>query len=98
MEKILVHGDERAPAAAASEEGEKSVWALRRIDLQTGQQRLDSSVCIAAEEGLPLPAAAPVEPHHWTTIFINVTSPIEGCLLETVYATLSLSHREGITF
>ena len=32
---------------------------VRRIDPQTGQQRLDSSVWIAAEEDLPAPAAAP---------------------------------------
>ena len=47
---FLTHGDECAPAAAAYEEGGKSMWALRRIDPQTGQQRLDSSVCIAAED------------------------------------------------
>ena len=48
---FLTHDDERAPAAAASEEREKSVWALRRIDPQTGHQRLDSLVLNSRRRG-----------------------------------------------
>ena len=31
-ETVLFNVDERAPAAAIDEEGERSVWALRQID------------------------------------------------------------------
>ena len=41
---FLTHVNERAAAACRREERGKSVRALRRIDPQTGQQRLDSSV------------------------------------------------------
>ena len=47
---FLTHDDERAPAAAASGEGGKSVRALRWIDPRTRSTDLDVSVCIAADE------------------------------------------------
>ena len=45
---FLTHDDERAPAAAASEEREKSVRALRWIDPATRSTDLDFLVCIAS--------------------------------------------------
>ena len=61
---FLTHDDERAPAAAASGEGRKSMQALRSIDLQTRSTDLDVSVCIAAYK-TPLPCHNPaVESHH----------------------------------
>ena len=47
---FLTHDDERAPAAAASGEGRKSVQALRSIDLQTRSADLDVFVCIATDK------------------------------------------------
>ena len=47
----LTHVHERAPAAAVAEEEGKSVWALRRIDPQTGHQRLDSLVLNSHRRG-----------------------------------------------
>ena len=47
---FLTHDDERAPAAAASGEGRKSVQGLRSIDLQTRSADLDVFVCIATDK------------------------------------------------
>ena len=62
----LTHDDERAPAAAASGEGRKSVQALRSIDLQTRSTDLDVFVCIAADKTplLALCQNPAVESHH----------------------------------
>ena len=48
---FLTHVDERAPAACRREEKGKSVWALRRIDPQTGHQRLGSLVLHSRRRG-----------------------------------------------
>ena len=47
------HDGERAPAAAASEQGRKSARALRRIDPWTRSTDLDVLVCIATDR-IPL--------------------------------------------
>ena len=69
----LTHDDERAPAAAASGEGEKSVRALRWIDPRTRSTDLDVSVCIAADETLLL--SPQVEFNHSTQDSCPPTSP-----------------------
>ena len=48
---FLTHVDERAPAACRREEKGKSMWALRRIDPQTGHQRLGSLVLHSRRRG-----------------------------------------------
>ena len=70
---FLTHDDERAPAAAASGEGGKSVRALRWIDPRTRSTDLDVSVCIAADE-TPL-LSPPVEFNHSTQDSCPPTSP-----------------------
>jgi hypothetical protein len=48
---FLVTCDERAPAAAVSGARGNLVWALRRTDPQTGQQRLGSSSLNSRQRG-----------------------------------------------
>ena len=48
---FLTHVDERLRVARRREEKGESVWALRRIDPQTGHQRLDSLVLHSRRRG-----------------------------------------------
>ena len=59
---FLTHDDERAPAAAASEERERSARALRWIDPETRSTDLDVLVCIAADRIPQIKLCSGVQP------------------------------------
>ena len=74
---FLTHDDERAPAAAASGEGEKSARALRWIDPETRSTDLDVLVCIAADRIPQIKLCSGVRPPDLSP-FSSAPSPLSS--------------------